>query len=162
MISTKGTVTVEGVVCHRMEIAVQSVLKGFVRRHPELGGFARNAELQITSQDIDREAEELVAYLSSWVLAPSHPEKGYLTFEYKVPATWFDHLKQSIKYGVHPRWVPSRLWAWLMGKITVKLTLKTMTKEYVKNINVCPHGNVKFPDHTHIRFMMDYPSARAL
>lgn len=155
---TRDDVEVEDVVCHQLKIAAQAILKDFVQEHPEFAGFAHNAKMQLNKRalyQLDRVAEGLVAQLSSWVLQASHPEKGYLTFEYKVPTTWFDHLKQHIKYNVRrPRWVDYRVWAWLMGKFTVKLTLKTMTKDYVKNVNVCPHSNTEFPDPTHIRFLM--------
>jgi len=154
---TRDDVDVKGVVCHQLEIAAGTMLTDFARKHPECEGFARNAKIHLVEQDdfyLNKAARGLVAYLTSWVLQASHPETGYLTFEYKVPTTWFDHLKQSIKFGVYPRWIPSRLWAWLMGKLTVKLTQKTMTKDYVKNINVCPHSNMEFPDPNHIRFLM--------
>ncbi len=154
MAKVTDDVEVESVVCHQLEIAAQAMLADFARKHPQFEGFARNAKLQITERDICGVADQLVAYLSSWVLASSHPEMGYLTFEYKVPATWFDHLKQSIKYSQWPRWVPYRLWAWFIGKLMVKLTLKTATRDYVKNINVCPHANMDFPDRNHIRFLM--------
>jgi hypothetical protein len=150
-------VEVEDVVCHQLEIAVQAMLGDFARKHPQFEGYARNAKLQLAERDLyqlDNVARGLVACLTSWVLQASHPEMGYLTFEYKVPTTWFDHLKQSIKYSVYPRWIPTRLWAWFVGKLEVKLTLKTMTKGYVKNINVCPHSNTEFPDRNHIRFLM--------
>jgi len=149
-------VETKGVICHQLEIAAAAMLEDFARKHPQYGGYARNAKLQLVEQDpyLDRVASGLVAYLTSWVLQASHPEMGYLTFEYKVPTTWFDHLKQSIKFGIYPRWIPTRLWAWFVSKLEVKLTLKTMTKEYVKNINVCPHSNTEFPDPNHIRFLM--------
>jgi hypothetical protein len=160
---TRDDVEVKRLICHQLEIGAAAMLSDFARKNPQFGGYARNAKLQLVECDpyLSKVASGLVAYLTSWVLQASHPEMDYLTFEYKVPATWFDHLKQSIKFGVYPRWIPTRLWAWLVGKLQVKLTLKTMTKEYVKNINVCPHSNVEFPDPNHTRFlMMEDPIAK--
>ena len=162
---TREDVEIKGIVCHQLEIAAVAMLEDFTRKHPQFEGYAHNAKLQFVERDpyLDKVAYGLVACLTSWVLQASHPERGYLTFEYKVPTTWFDHLKQSIKFGEYPRCIPTCLWSWLIGKLEVKLTLKTMTKEYVKNINVCPHSNTEFPDQNHIRFlMMEDPLAKVI
>jgi len=156
MITYKPT-DIKDLVCHQMQIGAQAALKDFSRRYPAFASVSDNAELIFDTYDqqyLGNVAEQLVAYLYSWVLTSSHPQHEYMTFEYKVPATWFDHLKQSIKYGKRPRWVRQRVWAWFVGKLEVKLTLKTITKDYVKNINVCPHANEQFPDRNHILFML--------
>src|SRR5208337_2288821 len=80
-------------VCQAMQVASSTVLADYARRYPEARDFARNAKLELEERDlygIGNSANQLVANLFSWVLAPSVPKRGYLTFEYKVPATWFD------------------------------------------------------------------------
>lgn len=150
-------VEVERLVCRTMEVAVQAALRDYVKHYPQGQALAQNARLELHPHDmyeIEHVANGLVASLFSWVLAPSIPERGYLTFEYKVPATWFDHLKQSVKYGPRPHWIDHRLWCWFIRKLDVKLTLKTATKDYVTHYNVCPHANMEFSDPRHVRFVI--------
>jgi len=161
MATPKATpVKVNELVCHAMQVAVSAVLQDYARRYPAGRGLAQNAKLELEERDlygVGNSANQLVASLFSWVLAPLHPERDYLTFEYKVPTTWFDHLKQSIKYGARPRWINYRLWAWFIQKLQVKLTLKTQTKDYVKTYYVCPHADVEFNDPRHILFVTHGP-----
>lgn len=152
-----AAVDVENLVCRTLEVCVRAALRDYTKRYPQGRSLAENAKLELDQRDIydiDRTANSLVASLFSWVLAPSVPEQGFLTFEYKVPATWFDHLKQSIKYGSRPRWINPRLWGWFIQKLEVKLTLKTATKNYVTHYNVCPHADMEFSDPRHVRFVI--------
>ncbi len=150
-------VKAEKLVCRTMEVAVRAALRDYTKRYPQGQALAQNARLELDPHDfyeIEHTANSLVASLFSWVLAPSIPEQGFLTFEYKVPTTWFDHLKQSIKYGSRPRWIGHRLWGWFIQKLEVKLTLKTATKSYVTHYNVCPHADMEFSDPKHVRFVI--------
>jgi hypothetical protein len=85
----------------------------------------------------DYMADQLVHYLSVWLLQGTHPQYGTTT--YQIPLSWWQHFKRD------------NFPAWLLKRYPVKF----LTKEhrYEKYINVCPHSDVKWPDAPHIRFL---------
>ena len=99
--------------------------------------FVRNS-LQV---DIERGIKECwhecVLKLGAFLLKSTQKRMG--TGSYTVPATWWQHLKES------------HFPAWLLRRFPVKHTQHTYA--YETEIRLCPHADIAWPGGQHIDFM---------
>ena len=78
----------------------------------------------------------MILALKTWVLTGAHETK---TAEIERPVSWWDHFKQD-KF---PGWA-KKIWP-------AKYECETVFQP--KNIYVCPHANIEWPDEKHFEFI---------
>ena len=86
---------------------------------------------------ISHVADRLVASLKTYLVAGAH-ECG--DAEVSRPASWWDHFKQD----EFPAWA-KKIWPPIYT---------TETVFQPKNVYVCPHDNLAWPDKNHIEWLM--------
>ena len=115
----------------RYEVAIQAIL-------PNEMAFVRN-HLQIDTETVVLESvRTCLLHLRSFLLRSTQKKMG--TGAYEVPASWWQHLKES------------HFPVWLLRRFPVNYTICTYTFE--QEIRLCPHADIKWRDgHQHIMFL---------
>lgn len=89
-------------------------------------------------QEYDHRLRGMVFHLRAWLLTATHTDKH--TAYFNTPKTWWQHFKET------------HFPLWLKKQFPVVYT--QVPFEYEKDIHVCPHSNIAWPDAVHLDFVM--------
>jgi hypothetical protein len=117
----------ERVVLERLQVAAQTA----VTRQ-----LLASADLRMVGDQI---ADMLMVRLSSYVLA-EHLADHTQTSTLHVPASWWDHLKISLPWGLEHWW---NRWMWRLAPARYHARILTVTWT---DRAVYPHANLPLPD----------------
>ena len=127
-------------IFERLNLMTQRVLSNSVCQEMEayrgsIPGLINTLELR---SNYDYLLRGMLVELTGWIIRDKH-EHEVVTKNMEVPATWWDMLKSDHFPGWLLRYYPAKT--------------KTITMAYEREIRVCPHANVAWPNGKHLEFL---------
>ncbi len=103
------------------------------------------ANLKISEQEVyEKGVRNAILRINTWILARRHPSTTHFKrVEFDIPATWFQHLKESAAPKWQLKWSPVKY-----------ATLRETVTWQSGNTYLCPHINNNL-DKDHLKFLLD-------